>query len=188
VTGSPSAGAARPGAPGDRGPQPAPAAAAPVRRPGTAPQPPTGQRQGRSGMMTQRAWPLSSDPAGVGTAMIASGAVPAPLPAHIGVSQTSQITTQSGLCRHPGGKTRPPITENSAPLPPRLPRGPIDRCGAQGQPAPPKPPPPGLPPSGNTSQVWSTRQESPYSVQRITAGGVGRRLPQKSGMGMTPFF
>jgi len=34
--------------------------------------------------------------------MIASGAVPALLPAHIGVSQTSQITTQPGLCRHPG--------------------------------------------------------------------------------------
>jgi hypothetical protein len=33
--------------------------------------------------------------------MIASGAVPALLPAHIGVSQTSQFTTQSGLCRHP---------------------------------------------------------------------------------------
>src|ERR1700733_9426146 len=53
-------------------------------------------------MMTQRAWPLSGDPAGVGTAMIASGAVPALLPAHIGVSQTSRFTTQSGLCRHPG--------------------------------------------------------------------------------------
>jgi hypothetical protein len=34
--------------------------------------------------------------------MIASGAVPALLPAHIGVSQTSQFTTQPGLCRHPG--------------------------------------------------------------------------------------
>ena len=33
--------------------------------------------------------------------MIASGAVPALLPAHIGVSQTNQFTTQSGLCRHP---------------------------------------------------------------------------------------
>jgi hypothetical protein len=33
--------------------------------------------------------------------MIAIGTVPAPLPAHIGVSQTSQFTTQSGLCRHP---------------------------------------------------------------------------------------
>ena len=39
--------------------------------------------------LNERAWPLSSDPAGVGTAMIASGAVPAPLPAHLGVSQTS---------------------------------------------------------------------------------------------------
>ncbi len=29
--------------------------------------------------------------------MIASGAVPTLLPAHIGVSQTSQFTTQSGL-------------------------------------------------------------------------------------------
>jgi hypothetical protein len=33
--------------------------------------------------------------------MIASGAVPALLPAHIGVSKTSQFTNQSGLCRHP---------------------------------------------------------------------------------------
>ena len=37
--------------------------------------------------------------------MIASGAVPALLPAHIGVSQTSYISVQLGLCRHPG---RPP--------------------------------------------------------------------------------
>ena len=35
--------------------------------------------------------------------MIASGTVPAPLPAHIGVSQTSQFTIQLGLCRHPDG-------------------------------------------------------------------------------------
>jgi hypothetical protein len=27
--------------------------------------------------------------------------VPAPLPTHIGVSQTSRITIHSGLCRHP---------------------------------------------------------------------------------------
>jgi hypothetical protein len=40
-------------------------------------------------MMTQPAWPLGSDPADAGTAMIASGAVPASLPAHIGVSQIS---------------------------------------------------------------------------------------------------
>jgi len=33
--------------------------------------------------------------------MIASETVPALLPAHLGVSQTSQFTTQSGLCRHP---------------------------------------------------------------------------------------
>jgi hypothetical protein len=33
--------------------------------------------------------------------MIASGAVPALLPAHIGVSQTSQFTNQSELCQHP---------------------------------------------------------------------------------------
>jgi hypothetical protein len=33
--------------------------------------------------------------------MIASGAVPALLPAHTGVSQTSRFTTQPGLCRHP---------------------------------------------------------------------------------------
>src|SRR5215469_1020676 len=46
-------------------------------------------------MMAQRAWSLGSDLAGVGTAMITSGAVPALLPAHIGVSQISQmITTQ----------------------------------------------------------------------------------------------
>src|SRR5579872_6663396 len=44
----------------------------------------------------------SSDPAGIGTAMFASGTVPALLPAHIGVSQTSQFIAQSGLCRHPG--------------------------------------------------------------------------------------
>jgi len=37
-------------------------------------------------------------------AMIASGAVPVLLPAHIGVSQTSQFTTQSGLCRRPEGQ------------------------------------------------------------------------------------
>jgi hypothetical protein len=40
-------------------------------------------------MMTQPAWHLSNDPAGAGTAMIASEAMPAPLPAHIGVPQTS---------------------------------------------------------------------------------------------------
>ena len=49
-------------------------------------------RGGRSGMMAQRAWPLGSDRAGAGTAMITCGAVPAPLPAHIGVSQISRIT------------------------------------------------------------------------------------------------
>ena len=32
--------------------------------------------------------------------MIASEAVPAVLPVHISVSQTSQFTNQSGLCRH----------------------------------------------------------------------------------------
>jgi len=31
--------------------------------------------------------------------MIGSGAVPAPLPAHIGVSQTSYITAQSDIAR-----------------------------------------------------------------------------------------
>jgi len=40
-------------------------------------------------MMTQRAWPLSGDLASVGTAMITARAVPAPLPAYIGVSQTT---------------------------------------------------------------------------------------------------
>jgi hypothetical protein len=34
--------------------------------------------------------------------MIVPGAMPALLPAQTGVSQTSQITIQSGLCRHPG--------------------------------------------------------------------------------------
>ena len=33
--------------------------------------------------------------------MIASRAVPALLPAHISVPQTSRFTTQAGLCRHP---------------------------------------------------------------------------------------
>ena len=33
--------------------------------------------------------------------MITSQAMPAPLPAHIGVSQTSRFTTRAGLCRHP---------------------------------------------------------------------------------------
>ena len=47
----------------------------------------TGEIQVFSGMMAQRAWPLGSDPAGVGTAMITSAAVPALLPARIGVSQ-----------------------------------------------------------------------------------------------------
>jgi hypothetical protein len=41
--------------------------------------------------------------------MIASRAVPALLPAHIGVSQTSQFTTQSGLCRHPEAYSRRPV-------------------------------------------------------------------------------
>jgi hypothetical protein len=42
--------------------------------------------------------------------MIASGAVPALLPAHIGVSHASQFTTRSGLCRHPAsmGPADPP--------------------------------------------------------------------------------
>ena len=44
-------------------------------------------------MMAQRAWPLGSDLAGVGTAMITTRAVPGPLPAHIGMSQISQIAT-----------------------------------------------------------------------------------------------
>ncbi len=43
-------------------------------------------------MMAQREWPLGSDPAGAGTAMITSGAMPAPLPAHIGMSQINPIT------------------------------------------------------------------------------------------------
>ena len=43
-----------------------------------------------SGMMAQRAWSLGSDRAGAGTAMITSEAVPAPLPAHIGVSQSAR--------------------------------------------------------------------------------------------------
>jgi hypothetical protein len=51
-------------------------AATPVLVPGTARRALTGQPQGQSGMMTQRAWPLSSDPAGLGTAMIASGPCP----------------------------------------------------------------------------------------------------------------
>jgi len=72
-----------PARPRIEGRRPAPAATAPPRRPRTAGRPPTGQRQGRSEMMTQRACRPSSDPAGVGTAMIASGAVPPPLPAHI---------------------------------------------------------------------------------------------------------
>ena len=38
-------------------------------------------------MMAQRAWPLRSDPAGVGTAMITSRAMPVPLPDRTGVSQ-----------------------------------------------------------------------------------------------------
>jgi hypothetical protein len=44
-------------------------------------------------MMAQRAWPLGSDLAGVGTVMITTRTVPAPLPAHIGMSQISQIAT-----------------------------------------------------------------------------------------------
>ena len=91
---------ARPGI-GHRGQHRQQPAALLLQAPGDGDQ--TGQSQGQSGMMTQRAWPLSSDPAGAGTAMIASGTVPAPLPAHIGVSQTSQITIKPGLCRHPGG-------------------------------------------------------------------------------------
>jgi hypothetical protein len=46
--------------------------------------------QVESGMMTQRARPFGSDPAGAGTAMIASGALPAPLPAHIGVRKPAR--------------------------------------------------------------------------------------------------
>jgi len=42
--------------------------------------------------MAQRAWPLGSDLAGVGTAMITVRAVPAPLPAQITVSQISSTT------------------------------------------------------------------------------------------------
>ena len=34
--------------------------------------------------------------------MIAIGTMPALLPVHIGVSQTSQFIIQLGLCRHPG--------------------------------------------------------------------------------------
>jgi hypothetical protein len=45
--------------------------------------------------------------------MIASGAVPALLPAHIGVPQTSQFTTQSGLCRHPGPSQARPDTHRA---------------------------------------------------------------------------
>jgi len=52
--------------------------------------------RGQSAMLTQRKWLLSSDPAGAGTVMMASGVVPAPIPAHIGVSQTSQLTANSG--------------------------------------------------------------------------------------------
>ena len=44
-------------------------------------------------MMAQRAWPLGSDLAGVGTAMITTRAVPALLPANIGMSQIGQIAT-----------------------------------------------------------------------------------------------
>jgi len=64
-------------------------AAAPIPGPGTAPRPATGQSQGSIGDDDVAGMASSSDPAGAGTAIIASGAVPAPLPAHIGVSQTS---------------------------------------------------------------------------------------------------
>jgi hypothetical protein len=60
--------------------------------PRTARQSATGESQSQSGMMAQRAWPLGSDPAGAGTAMITSGIVPALLPAHIGVSQPANAT------------------------------------------------------------------------------------------------
>jgi hypothetical protein len=40
-------------------------------------------------MMAQRAWPLDSDLAGAGTAMITAGAVPAQLQAYTGVSQVT---------------------------------------------------------------------------------------------------
>jgi len=39
-------------------------------------------------MLTPQAWPLSSELAGVGAAMIVSGHVPASMPAHTGVSQS----------------------------------------------------------------------------------------------------
>jgi hypothetical protein len=53
-------------------------------------------------MMAQQAWPLGSDLAGVGTAMITCRAVPAPVPAHIGVSQISQTTTSQDFADPPG--------------------------------------------------------------------------------------
>jgi hypothetical protein len=44
--------------------------------------------------MAQPARSLGSDLAGAGTAMITCGAVPAPPPGHIGVSQISQMATR----------------------------------------------------------------------------------------------
>ena len=44
-------------------------------------------------MMAQRAWPLSGDLARAGTAVITSEAVPALLPADMGVSQNTQVTS-----------------------------------------------------------------------------------------------
>ena len=66
----------------DRPPQPAPPAT-PAGHPQHLPRGrPGGRWQDRSVMMTGRAWSLCGDLAGVGTAMITTRTVPAPLPAH----------------------------------------------------------------------------------------------------------
>jgi len=58
-------------------------------------------------MMAQREWPLGSDPAGAGTAMITSGAMPAPLPAHIGMSQINPITASKDFADPLRAQRRP---------------------------------------------------------------------------------
>src|SRR5580704_11504923 len=75
--------------PAGQGPRPAPPASARALNPGPAWRSATGQWQGRSGLMAQRAWLLRGDLAGAGTAMITAGAVPAQLPAYTGVSQVT---------------------------------------------------------------------------------------------------
>ena len=85
------------------------AAAAQVLGPATARRSAAGQLQGQLGLMTQRAWSLGSDLAGVGTVVVTCRAVHAPPPAHIGVSQTTRPRLADALRPAPPSRSLQPV-------------------------------------------------------------------------------